>query len=377
MTAQAASPMPMRTPRSLDIELTARCNLRCTYCYFFNNPAVEYRDLRTAEWLRFFEECGRLGVMNLTLAGGEPFTRRDLRELLDGIVRNRMRYSVLSNGALIDDEIAAFIQGTGRCDYVQISLDGATPEAHDVFRGRGSFAGAVRGVRALQRKGVNVAVRLTLHRHNVDSLEATAQFLLEELGLPGFGTNAAGYLGNCLHSANEVLLTNAQRQQAMETLEGLEQRYPGRITASAGPLAEARMWRQMEVARGAGRPAFPNGGHLTGCGCPRDKIAVRSDGTLVPCSMLAHQSLGQINRDSLQDVWQTSPPLNDLRRRHAIPLSQFAFCAGCDYVPYCTGNCPGLAYTLTGQVDHPSPDACLRRFLAGGGRIPQDPRPPG
>ncbi len=35
----------MRTPRTLDIEITARCNLRCRYCYFFNNPAVDYRDL--------------------------------------------------------------------------------------------------------------------------------------------------------------------------------------------------------------------------------------------------------------------------------------------------------------------------------------------
>ena len=51
-------------------------------------------------------------------------------------------------------------------------------------------------------------------------------------------------------------------------------------------------------------------------------------------------------------------------------MTEFEFCAGCAYVPYCTGNCPGLAYTLTGQVDHPSPDACLRRFLEEGGRIP-------
>ena len=39
-------------------------------------------------------------------------------------------------------------------------------------------------------------------------------------------------------------------------------------------------------------------------------------------------------------------------------------------MPYCTGNCPALAYTLTGEVNHPSPDACLRRFLEEGGQIP-------
>jgi hypothetical protein len=39
-------------------------------------------------------------------------------------------------------------------------------------------------------------------------------------------------------------------------------------------------------------------------------------------------------------------------------------------VNYCTGNCPGLSYTLVGEVNHPSPDACLRKFLAEGGRLP-------
>ena len=34
----------MRTPRTVDIDLTARCNLRCRYCYFFDNPAVEYHE---------------------------------------------------------------------------------------------------------------------------------------------------------------------------------------------------------------------------------------------------------------------------------------------------------------------------------------------
>jgi SynChlorMet cassette radical SAM/SPASM protein ScmE len=356
----------MRTPRSVDIELTARCNLRCAYCYFFGNEAVAYRDLPAEEWLRFFEECGRLGVMNLTLAGGEPFMRRDLRRLLEGVVANRMRFSLLSNGGLIDDEIAGFIKKTGRCDYVQVSVDGSRAETHDVFRGKGSFEAAVRGIRTLQRHGVPAAVRVTIHSANVENLEATAHFLLEELGLPGFGTNAAGYLGACRGNAGQVLLTTAQREQAMATLLRLAEQYDGRISANAGPLAEARMWGEMERARAEGAPAFPNGGRLTACGCPNDKIAVRADGTIVPCSMLAHMELGRINRDPLAEVWRESPALNGLRARREIPLTDFAFCAGCEYAAYCTGNCPGLAYSLTGEVNHPSPDACLRRFKGEG-----------
>jgi Fe-coproporphyrin III synthase len=360
----------MRTPRSIDIEITSRCNLRCAYCYFFDNPEVVYRDLPAQEWLQFFEECGQLGIMQLSLAGGEPFCRKDLRTLLTGIVGNRMRYSLLSNGGLIDDDIAAFIATTNRCDYVQISIDGSKPAIHDACRGQGSWKGAVRGIRTLKRHNVPVSARVTIHRHNVQDLTGIARFLLEDLELGSFGTNAAGYLGACRGNSRSVLLAVDQRQQAMEILLRLDEKYPGRIMAEAGPLAEARMWHQMEKAKAEGTPASADGGRLTGCGCTSIQIAVRADGAIVPCCMLPQMELGRINRDSLAEVWQNSRDLNDLRARSSIPLCSFSYCAGCEYTPYCTGNCPGLAYSLTGNVNYPSPDACFRNFLAIGGTMP-------
>lgn len=359
----------MRTPRDIDVEITSRCNLRCRYCYFFDNSRVEYHDLPTEEWLQFFDECGACAIMNICLAGGEPFIRSDLPLLLEGIVRNRMRFSILSNGTLIKDEIADFIANTNRCDFVQISVDGPDSEAHDTCRGQGSFAGALRGIRTLQRYDIPVTVRVTIHRHNVRRLDDIARLLLEDLELSGFSTNSAGYLGSCRLNAGNILLTTQERQLAMETLLRLSGKYNGRISAMAGPLAEARTWRRMEESRRQGTPPFFNGGYLTGCGCPTSKIAIRADGIIIPCSMLAHRELGRINQDSLAEVWQHHPALHQLRQRQTIPLTDFKFCAGCPYIPYCTGNCPGLAYTLTGQVDHPSPDACLRDFLEDGGRV--------
>ena len=355
--------MLMRTPRSLDIEITARCNLRCRYCYFFDNPAAEYRDLPAEEWLTFFDELGSLGVMNVTLGGGEPFIREDLPVLLEGIVRNRMRFSLLSNGALIDDGIAAHLAASGRCDFVQVSVDGSCAETHDAFRGTDSFVGATRGIDTLRRNGIEVAVRVTVHRENVHDLEAIAKLLLDQMGLPSFSVNAAGYLGSCRLNEADVMLDVEERLEAVTTLLDLAERYDGRISAQAGPLADGQLWRLMEEARVRKAPPFSNGGHLTACGSAASKVAVRSDGVIVPCTMLRHIELGRVNEDSLLQVWQESPALDRLRRRAQIPLSKFEFCADCDYMPYCSGNCPALAYALTGEVDHPSPDACLRHFL--------------
>ena len=362
----------MRTPRSVDLEVTSRCNLRCRYCYYFDNPTVEYKDLSTGEWLQFFDELGRCAVMDVTLQGGEPFIRKDLSQLIEGICRNQMRFSILSNGTLIDDTIAAFLAKTGRCDSVQVSVDGSCPETHDACRGAGSFNAAIQGIRTLQRHEVPVAVRVTIHRHNVHDLEATARLLLEDLKLGDFSTNSAGYLGSCRQHAGEVMLTNQDRHVAMETLLCLTAQYDGRIDAQAGPLAEIEMWHRMEAARVEGAAPFPDGGYLTACGCHNSKINVRADGIITPCSMLPHMELGHINEDPLIEIWQHHPDLNQLRQRHRIPLTDFEFCHDCPYIPYCTGNCPALAYTITGQVDHPSPDACLRLFLEDGGKLPME-----
>jgi len=91
----------------------------------------------------------------------------------------------------------------------------------------------------------------------------------------------------------------------------------------------------------------------------------------VPCSQLGHIAMGKINRDDLCDIWLNHPALWEFRNRRLIPLSSIAFCKECPYIDYCTGNCPALAYNLTGEVNQPSPDACLRLFEQQGGRLPE------
>jgi SynChlorMet cassette radical SAM/SPASM protein ScmE len=221
------------------------------------------QDLPKEEWLEFFEELNRCAVLNVTLSGGEPFYRADLKDLIEGIVRNRMRFDILSNGTLITDEMAAFLGSTGRCDGVQISIDGSIPLTHDAFRGTGNFFKAMEGIKILRKHHLSTSVRVTIHRQNVMDLEDIARLLLEELGLPGFSTNSAGYMGACRQNTDQVQLTVGERTQAMEMLLKLNEKYKGRISASAGPLAEGRDWLIMEKARREGRARIPGRGCLS------------------------------------------------------------------------------------------------------------------
>lgn len=360
----------MRSPRSVDAEITTSCNLRCAYCSHFSGPGDVDKDLPLDAWLRFFSELQRCAVMNITLSGGEPFYRTDLREIVRGIVANRMRFSILSNGTLIDPDMADFLASTRRCNHVQVSIDGAIDITHDAFRGKGNFTKAIQGIRTLQRFKVPVTVRVTIHRKNVHELEAVAKLLLEEIELPSFSTNSASPMGLCRKNAAQTQLTVAERSLAMETLILLTNRYGGRISATAGPLADGRAWLEMKEACREGRP-MEGRGFLTGCNGPRQTIAVRADGAIIPCLQLGHMVLGRINHDNLIDIWQNHPDLRNLRERSSIPLASFAFCRNCPYTDCCTGNCPATAYTITGEVNHPSPDGCLRSFQEQGGSLPE------
>jgi SynChlorMet cassette radical SAM/SPASM protein ScmE len=362
---RSATPV-MRTPRTVDVEITGRCNLRCAYCYFHDDRVPEHRDVSTPEWLRFIDELGGCGVMRVRIGGGEPFLRRDLPVLIQRVVANRMRFSLVSNGSRITDAVAALIGSTRRCDFVQISVDGSSAATHDILRGPGSFLGAIRGIRVLQRHGVPVTARLTTHHRNIDDLEAAARFLLEDLELDWISTNAACELGASRMDPLGISMTPADHQGALNVMRMLDVRYGDRIEALAGPMRESRVWPEVLRRSDQKLPPLPREGALTGCQTMHSTIAVRSDGSYLPCIMMRLVPIGVINHDSLIDVWQNSPVLREMRHRESIRLSDFECCHGCSHVPYCRGGCPAAAHSLTGKFNYPDTTTCLRQAVRDG-----------
>jgi SynChlorMet cassette radical SAM/SPASM protein ScmE len=351
----------MPVPRYVDIAITGKCNLACQYC-FYADEMVARTNLPKERWLSFFEELGRLGVMTVCLTGGEVFTRPDLFELIDGIIANRMRYRLLSNGTMITEEtLAQFEIGKRRprLDSIQISVDGSRAEVHDLSRPK-SFGRALRGLKLLKEAGYPVTVRVTVNRHNVDDLENVARLLLEEVGLSSFSTNEAYACGATDRTEGNIILTSVQRQKAMQVLTRLSEQYGQRIKANAGPLVLAQESKMMDEMLACGRTSRPGRGTLSACGGVFDKIAVHHDGTIVPCHVLSTLNLGTIGIDSLQDVWLNHPTMKALRQRQEIPLSSLETCKDCSYQGFCSGGCPGGALYINGDFNSRSPMECYR-----------------
>jgi len=353
-------------PNEWDVSLTGKCNLSCSYC-FYANEMVGRSDLPTEGWRRFFEALGKLPTQKVCLSGGEVFVRPDLWDLVDSVVANGLRYSILSNGTLIrEDTVAKLCEPSRRrrLNSIQVSIDGSCAEVHDASRGKGSFGRALRGLRLLMSAGLPVTVRLTVNRYNVEDLDAAAKLLLEDLGLPSFSTNDAMPMGAGCSNRGDITLSHQQQVEAMNSLQRLAEKYNGRVTASAGPLAKARFHAEMERARATGEPiALRRTGTLTACGCIFNKLAINHDGSITPCPILATVVLGHVDQDAIQTIWKDDPTLKRMRSRHSIAMSDLPECQGCDWTDLCNGSCPGLAYEQFGDVNRANLNDCYRRFL--------------
>ena len=75
----------IRYPRHLTLELTAKCNFRCPYCYcvWHEFPALGRPELDVDGWLRVLDKCAADGVKDILFTGGEALLRKDLFAIVD------------------------------------------------------------------------------------------------------------------------------------------------------------------------------------------------------------------------------------------------------------------------------------------------------
>ena len=96
----------LQAPVSLILELTSKCNLRCVYCFHFDSVTEYCKDLPTEEWLQFIEELQSLSVLEVSLSGGEPFSRPDFMTICRKVAESNIRYTILSTGTMITEDHA-------------------------------------------------------------------------------------------------------------------------------------------------------------------------------------------------------------------------------------------------------------------------------
>jgi MoaA/NifB/PqqE/SkfB family radical SAM enzyme len=145
-------------PVLLNILVTSVCDMRCTHCFFTDELDDRPRkklQMKTHEIERIAQTLGgNLGV--LILAGGEPFTRKDLPEIVRSFVTHNRLESVylMSNGQIQKRIIPDVTRLLEECPdlnvTVALGIDGLKEQHEKIRQKPGSWDIAIDTARQLQ-----------------------------------------------------------------------------------------------------------------------------------------------------------------------------------------------------------------------------------
>jgi MoaA/NifB/PqqE/SkfB family radical SAM enzyme len=304
-----------RRPFQVLVQVTNRCNMRCSFCDFWPNTAPKQAELTLADFERIADELAELGCFLVSIEGGEPFIRQDL----EGIVRAFARRHVpmlFTNGWYVDAENAKRLFGAGLV-HASVSIDYATPASHDQKRGiPGTTEQAWRAIETLRdaapRGGLQTHVMTVLmasNQHEIATLlEQSAergvghQFTL--LSVDGFRRNKRG--ADRLPSA-----------EVSETLGELFRRYP-----------HVRFFSDYFRTVGT----FLRNESMPTCRAGLQSFNIDHVGNVSPCIERIDESVGNVRQASLPEL-------------HARLISKQGEIAGCQR---CFTACRGFNQALGG-----------------------------
>lgn len=145
-------------PILLNILVTSVCDMRCTHCFFteeLDDRPRKKLQMKTEEIEKISETLGgNLGV--LILAGGEPFTRKDLPEICNAFYRNNKLDSVylMSNGQIhprIFPDVTRILQENPKLNVtIALGIDGMKDAHEKIRRKEGSWDKAIHTARTLK-----------------------------------------------------------------------------------------------------------------------------------------------------------------------------------------------------------------------------------
>lgn len=293
------------------LELTYRCNFRCTHCY--NPTHHNVGELTTSHWVSVLEQLKDMGCYILAITGGEPFVRKDIAEILIAAKEFGFSIRINTNASLVRREHIDLLKSLG--DHLQelyISFYGGNDATSRVVTGNSTgFTASLEATRALHSDGVPVYTKFITLKDNAHEGRLFESMMSQE-GIP------------------HVVNLETVNPRADRNVSSLVQLVPLKEFAS---IVEDRNIAPRPSSGGSDcRP-----GHIRG--------AVTPDGEVSPCEWLTDFKFGNVASAPLRDVWY-GPAFQAFRKMFE---TEEAECPSCHLSSAC-GRCPAHSYLETGSL---------------------------
>jgi radical SAM protein with 4Fe4S-binding SPASM domain len=304
------------------IELTSHCNLKCIHCYAEARTGAEedyvnqQSELSTEEIKKVINQAAALGCHKIQFTGGEPTLRQDLRKLIDHAKAKGFEFiEIFTNGTLLGEPMVRFF--AEKNVNVAMSVFSHKATTHDaITRNQGSFEKTLNSLKLLLAYNVPTTCAIVAMKQNEADLDGTIYFL-SQLGVLRRPPDPVRPTGRGMG------LKNWPQKYGLRNM----QTNP-RFLVNQEVYKRNRSWNS----------------------CWFGKVAVTSNGNVLPCVFARDQVVGNIKKQSLSEIINDETLLNYWR----LTKDQIEVCSDCEFRYVCQ-DCRPWAYGFTGNITAKSP----------------------
>ena len=261
---------------SVTLAVTNRCNYNCWHCY---NAGRAQQEISMSIFKKLVADLQALGVVHVTLTGGEPLLRGDLEEIA-AFFDDRTYLTLNTTGEGLTQDRVRALRDSG-IFAVGVSLDSTDPNEHDRFRGqKGAFDVALKALKLASQNDlypyvIAVATRDFLRKDKfwtfmkfVSKIGALEVHLIE----PSATGKLAGRSDVLLKQADRELMWNYQSAVAKD---------------DSLPILSSFLYLESP--------------HAFGCGAGLTHLYIDGSGEVCPCNLVPI-SFGNITHEPLLGI---------------------------------------------------------------------------
>jgi MoaA/NifB/PqqE/SkfB family radical SAM enzyme len=300
---------------SLQIELSSRCNERCVHCYIPHETKTN--DIDPALFYDVLDQSREMGVLGLTLSGGEPMLHKNFCDFLRKSKEYDFSINILSNLTLLNDEIISEMK-ENRLSSVQVSLYSMKPEIHDsITQLKGSFYKTRDNILRLIENDIPLQISCPTMKQNKNCF-----------------VEVLNWANDHKVRAETDFIMMARYDHTSDNLDNrLNLDEVGKIITD---IIEHNQHYQEELIK-ADFEKIESGDASNDivCGVCIGSICMVANGNLYPCAGWQDYICGNVRETPLREIWEKSPKVQYLRnlRKKDFPectlCADKAFCAMC------------------------------------------------
>lgn len=336
----------------LQFHITGRCNLRCKHCYrtegdtetlSFDDIVLVIEQFKELQ-KKYNSQHNIMKKAHINITGGEPFFRKDIKEILLYLGRNKeyFSYGILSNGSFIDDEIIRILLES-HVSFVQLSIDGKR-EMHDSLRAQGDYDRVLQTAERLEQNGIRTYISFTANKDNYNHI-------------PDIAKECRKRKITKLWSDRLVPIGNGQDLQQLEISKEDLPRYIESLKKAQGNSITKKLYPKTQVTMNRALQFQNSKGEMYSCSAGSSLITVDEFGNIMPCRRMPIVC-GNISENSLADVYYNNETFRNLRK-NLVPKE----CAECRYSYFCKGGAKCQSYARYGSFNRADPACPLAKEI--------------